>query len=83
VKTATPVLTGLGFEAESRPYEPHITLARSQAPAGGAALRRLLEAGCAVPRLTSRVGEIVLFESRLNQKGARYVPVHKTPFSSC
>ena len=78
----TPELTALqmlvtaathpcGFEPEDRPYHPHITLARNKADAQG--LRRLKPHLGEAPRFRSFTArEFLLYESRLNPRGARY-----------
>jgi 2'-5' RNA ligase len=60
-----------GFEAEDRPYHPHITLARNKAHAQG--LRRLKSNLGTDPRFRSFTArEFLLYESHLNPRGSRY-----------
>jgi 2'-5' RNA ligase len=69
-----------GFEAERRPYSPHLTLARVKDIRGAAvrAARKTLAAatiqldGCPVEALT-------LFRSRLSPKGAQYESLLRVP----
>jgi 2'-5' RNA ligase len=57
-----------GLEAEKRPFQPHLTLARAR-PRFGAALPSLPEA----PRLMPwRADELVLYRSHLSPKGSVY-----------
>lgn len=72
VSAADPLLaTAVGVAPESRPYTSHVTLGRVRDDAGPD-VRRALEgltppSGCAWD-----VRELVLFESQLSPKGARY-----------
>jgi RNA 2',3'-cyclic 3'-phosphodiesterase len=67
-------MEGLGFARETRPFTGHLTLARFRVP------RRLgAELDVEVPRNRFEVTEIVLFESRLHPKGARYHAVERFP----
>lgn len=62
-----------GFEAEKRPYHPHITLARVKGEDHGKGLRRLRGKVKQQPIFTEFVaGEFVLYESMLERTGARY-----------
>ncbi len=68
-------LVAAGWAPSDRPFQPHLTLARSDGvPAGAAIARRLSEAarGLALPSLVDRV---VLFESITGGGPARYVPL--------
>lgn len=71
--TVEAELEALGFEAEGRAFRGHLTLARFARP------KRI-----DVPEIELRldpfpVGEIVLFESRLHPKGARYSALERFP----
>ena len=72
VQRAETGFAKLGVPKERRDYHPHITLARSRGPAGGEAIRTLLEAppDFGTPRM--RVEQVTLFESRLRPSGAEY-----------
>jgi len=73
-------LAPLGFDAELRPFQPHLTLGRSRGDARPAALRGL-------PALAQRaeydgvlrVESVDLMESRLGPAGATYHVVHRAP----
>jgi len=59
---------------EDRPFEGHLTLARVRPEATGPESRTVAAAveGLAVPTLRTRVERIVVVESVLSPKGARY-----------
>jgi RNA 2',3'-cyclic 3'-phosphodiesterase len=62
-----------GYEPETRPFHPHITLARAKGPAGSRDLRSLqstIRAEPAFPPFAAR--EFLLYESHLEPTGARY-----------
>jgi RNA 2',3'-cyclic 3'-phosphodiesterase len=69
--------TRCGYEAESRPYHPHITLARAK---GGSGTRELRALAARLPgeshrfRFTAR--EFLLYESHLSSAGSTY-EVHR------
>jgi len=71
-----------GFEPESRPYHPHITLARAKA----ASLRELRSLLSGIwsqpkfPRFTTR--EFLLYESHLSSSGSTYEIRHRFPLSA-
>lgn len=66
-----------GFAAETRPYHPHITLARSRR---GARRQLPLPRGEWQPAPVL-IGEFVLYESQLGPGGARYVVRQRIPLS--
>jgi len=62
-----------GFVAETRPFHPHITLARSKGQGRGTDLRKVLDNAGGQPafnRFTAR--EFLLYESHLGTGGAKY-----------
>jgi 2'-5' RNA ligase len=64
-----------GWPPSDRPFQPHLTLARSDGvPAGAEVARRLAEEASGLG-LASRVDRIVLFESLTGGGPARYVPL--------
>ncbi len=71
----------LGFDKESRPYVPHLTLGRVKDVRRtgnlreGVADRADFEAGIV------SVEQLVLFESRLSPQGAQYTPLHHATLS--
>jgi 2'-5' RNA ligase len=71
-------LAALGFAPESRPYTPHITLARKAKPASRKRLR-----GVALPpveTLTWRTDEIVLYRTHMG-RSPMYEPIARVPLS--
>lgn len=68
-------LVAAGWPPETRPFQAHLTLARSDGvPAGARIGARLTEAAAAF-RLSCRVDRIGLFESLTGGGPARYVPL--------
>ncbi len=66
----------VGITPEDRPYSPHLTLSRIRPEED---VRNLLETYEAMP-LRWKAEELVLFESRLNRKGADYLRVESFRF---
>lgn len=67
----------LGFEAEKRPFRPHLTLARA-ARTGRAELGRAIVDHDVV----ALAGELVLFRSELRPQGARYTALEAFPLAA-
>jgi len=65
-------LKPLGVESESRPYVPHLTLARLKSPEGAGKLVRAASELKLQDFGTSRESEFHLFESILKPSGAEY-----------
>ncbi|MFZ0337233.1 MAG: RNA 2',3'-cyclic phosphodiesterase [Terracidiphilus sp.] len=90
---ATPGLTALaervmaatsqcGFATETRPYHPHITLARAKGKGRDAELRALasrMRSQRAFTRFVAR--EFLLYESHLGAEGARYAVRGRFPLN--
>lgn len=72
-------MAALGFEMEERPFKPHLTLARAREQRGDPALARCVEALEGRRFGEARVGELILFESKLSPKGAQYTPLVRAP----
>lgn len=73
-------LARLGFPRESRPFEPHLTLARLKSARATDELRRFLEReGATCKWGTFPVDEFQLIESRLHPEGAVYRKVVSFP----
>jgi 2'-5' RNA ligase len=64
---------GLGFAPETRPFHPHLTLARA------AGRPRFVEPRPVAPGMIVPVDEVVLFRSRLGPGGARYTALDSFP----
>ena len=72
-RSVTAATSHCGFQAETRAFHPHITLAREKGHGQGAELRALrskIRSQPAFRHFTSR--EFVLYESHLGVGGARY-----------
>lgn len=67
------------FRPESRPFHPHVTLARCAPPWPRTAVTRLDAAGRDLPRLPFRVAEGTLFASELQSQGAVHTRVATFP----
>jgi len=67
----------IGAPREHRPFEAHLTLGRLRDP-----LRIELERAAAPESVAWTVSEVVLYESRLSQTGARYVPLARLPLGA-
>jgi len=69
-----------GFEPDSRPYHPHITLARGKGPGRARALRSLLAPIATRPKFTPFTAvEVLLYESHLSSAGSTYEVRHSVP----
>jgi 2'-5' RNA ligase len=65
----------IGYEPESRPYRPHLTLSRIRPDQD---LRPLVD-GLAFPAVSFTARSIALFRSMLGRGGARYEVVENFP----
>ncbi len=79
IDAADPPFESLGFSRETRRFQPHVTLARSQTAAGARALSDCVRAAELPVDERVRVGEVVLFESRLLPGGAEYTALLRAP----
>ncbi|WP_437541606.1 RNA 2',3'-cyclic phosphodiesterase [Sorangium sp. So ce367] len=68
-----------GYVPEDRPFEPHLTLARSRDPRGDPALDACAQAVGSVDFGETRVEEIIVYQSELTPKGARYTALARVP----
>ena len=67
----------IGYEAEQRPFHPHLTVARLKVPDDvGAVLAAL---GPEAVGEVFTVGEVLLYESRLSPKGSTYSVLERFP----
>lgn len=65
-------LIPLGYQAENRPFKPHLTLARARQPSGDPALARCVRYPGPSSFGSARIDRLILFRSDLSPKGARY-----------
>lgn len=76
---AAAVERAAGVAPETRPFHPHLTLARCSPPWPRSALERFLGGFGAPPDEAFTVAEAALFESELQPTGARYRVVGSHP----
>src|SRR5581483_10684106 len=72
-------LAPLGFAAETRPFQGHVTLGRVRSPRGLAALAAALARHAEEEIGAWTVSELVLYQSRLSPAGARYEALARLP----
>jgi 2'-5' RNA ligase len=70
-----------GFEAESRPFHPHLTLARGRGRDAVKTMRRLRELAPPAGGYSFRAREFVLYESASGPGGATYLPRERFPLT--
>jgi len=70
-------LVARGLPGESRPFHPHVTLARARDPRGAGDLGSVLGAGPAFGEV--RVGTLHLMRSDLGPRGSRYSVLAEVP----
>jgi 2'-5' RNA ligase len=75
------VLLACGIPQESRPFSPHITLARLKIPASGASAA-FFDRPEALKLPPFSVREFILFQSRLTPHGAVHSPIRGFPLSA-
>ena len=66
-------LSPLGFAAESRPYHPHLTLARVKGRVAG--LSEFLAEESATPFGGATIDRVVLYQSEPGPRGSVYTPI--------
>lgn len=74
-------LAALGIAPESRPFRPHLTLARLDSAHGIEKLRAVLEETGDVEFGTVHTGEMYLYRSELGRGGARYTRLETFAFA--
>jgi 2'-5' RNA ligase len=74
----------LGYEAERRPYHPHVTVARIKGidRTGSRRLKDALREHVFTAG-SQRASAITVFQSRLSPHGARYEPILRVPLKGC
>ncbi|MGK4003546.1 RNA 2',3'-cyclic phosphodiesterase [Sorangium sp. So ce1036] len=68
-----------GYVPEDRPFAPHLTLARSRDPRGDPALEACAQRIEGVDFGETQVRELVVYQSELTPKGARYTALARVP----
>jgi 2'-5' RNA ligase len=71
-----------GFNAESRPYSPHLTIGRVRDFHGGEAVRQHLASNCKRDFGISRIESISLYRSHLGRDGATYEELGRYPLGA-
>jgi 2'-5' RNA ligase len=66
----------LGFPRESRPFHPHLTIARIRSPKGSRQLAQLHKDTIFPPQIVS-VSEVAVFRSELRSEGSRHTAVSR------
>lgn len=81
--TTATALEAMGFPRESRPYAPHLTLARINRPLAAASLAKLTEllAEAPVRRARWTVADVRVMRSDIGAQGARYTALSVAPCS--
>jgi 2'-5' RNA ligase len=75
-------LAPLGFPPEDRPFTGHLTLGRAREGRGNPGIAGALAGAREEEAVAWRATEIVLFESHLSPKGARYEAVARAPLGA-
>lgn len=70
-------LQSIGFEAEERPFTPHLTLCRIKSPADGRALGRLITETKPEAKAAFTVTSFAFMKSTLKPTGAVYTPIQE------
>ena len=70
----------LGFPEETRPFHPHLTLARNRSPGHSQAIRRAVEAMRDFRAGSQTVSSITFYESTLTGQGPVYHVLSRHPF---
>jgi 2'-5' RNA ligase len=75
-------LERVGFPRESRPFTPHLTLARLEPPGIARELQAAIQARTAREFGVLHTGEFHLIESKLKPSGAEYTTLRSFPFAA-
>lgn len=82
-RSAGDALKTTGYTPETRPYKPHLTLARFKHEAPSAQdMRRYVERQERFATESFPVEHFTLYESRLQPSGAKYLPIAKFSLAS-
>jgi len=71
----------LGFAPESRPFSPHLTLARIKSLRGTKGMMDVITSHSNFSAGRCLINELILFKSILYKTGAEYTPLIKIPFN--
>lgn len=74
-------LAAIGVKAESKPYHPHLTLARIQTPSGLAALRQAIAGLPSADFGAFAAQKHLLYRSKLTPAGSQYSVIGEFPLS--
>ena len=75
VENIEDIVCKAGFEAETKPYSPHLTLCRIKALSNPTHLADVINQYKQTHFLTQHVSQIILYESVLKSYGAVYMPL--------
>ena len=75
VENIEDIVSNAGFEAETKPYSPHLTLCRIKALSDTSLLLNLIDQYKQNQFMTQNVNQIILYESVLRSFGAVYLPL--------
>lgn len=71
-------LARAGYPAESRTYNPHLTIGRFKSPVGAPDVIDLAKRYCP-PSDLFEIREVIVMRSILQPGGSRYIPLHRIP----
>jgi len=74
-----PVVSKAGGKIDTRPYHPHLTLARIKSSRGVRGLMDVVESHKRFEAGVFQPDELMLFQSELHPDGAIYTPLHRSP----
>ena len=75
-------LEKIGFRRESRPFTPHLTVARLEPPGIARELHAAVQGRAALEFGVLHTGEFHLIESKLKPSGAEYTTLQSFPFAA-
>jgi len=70
-------LVSIGFEAEDRPFTPHLTLCRIKSAEDGRSLGKLLSESRVEAKAAFPVSSFAFIKSVLKPSGAEYTPIRE------
>ena len=79
-------MSNIGFEKDSRPFSPHLTIGRVRSGLNKDKLREKIASASANFQLTNiaphKVNSVILFQSTLTQQGPIYTKIHESRFTA-